>query len=48
MGLEEGSEDSRTTLVSTFSTWVGLTAKVDGRVADFPPRREEIGGMGVG
>ena len=48
MGLEEGSEDSRTTLVSTFSTWVGLTARVDGRVADFPPRREEIGGMGVG
>lgn len=48
MGLDEGSEDSRTTLVSTFSTWMGLTARVAGRVDDFPPRREEMGGMAVG
>jgi hypothetical protein len=46
--LDEGSEDSRTTLVSTFSTWVGLTANVAGRVDDFPPRRDEMGGLAVG
>ena len=43
--MGEGSEDSRTTLVSTFSTWVGLTAKVAGKVDDFPPRREEMGAL---
>ena len=51
MGLE--SVDSRTTLVSTFSTVVGLVARVAGRVAAFPPLMEEreieagtVGGLG--
>lgn len=34
-------EDSKTTRVSTFSTGVGLTARVVGSVAALPPLREE-------